>query len=50
MNSDGAFLNDEIDVKRVWRKNFINLRNIGSNEEVIVNECRFDGIRRNRCF
>ena len=39
MNSDGAFVTDEMDVKGVWREHFENLHNIGSNEEVIVNVC-----------
>src|SRR5678816_3945389 len=50
MNRDGAFVADQMDVRGVWRKYFENLHNIGSNEEVIVNGCRFDGARRNRYF
>src|SRR5678815_774823 len=50
MNTDGAFVTDEMDVRGVWEEHFENLHNIGSNEEVIVNVCGFDGARRNRYF
>ena len=50
MNRDGNFVMNETDVKRVWREHFENLHNFGRNEEVTVNACGFDGIRRNRYF
>ena len=50
MKRDGAFVTDEMDVRRVWKKHFENVYNIGSNEEVIVNVCGFDGAKRNRYF
>lgn len=31
-------------------KHFLNQHNIGSNKEVIVNVCRFDGARKNKDF
>ena len=37
-------------MKRVWREHFESLHNIGRNEEVTVNVCGFDGIRRNGYF
>ena len=48
MNSDGSFVTVEMNVRKVWREHFENLHNVGSNEEVIVNVCGFDGLRRNR--
>ena len=34
----------------MWRDHFEDLHNIGRGDEVIVNACGFDGIRRNRYF
>src|SRR5678815_4221110 len=50
MNKDGAFVTDEMNITRVWWEHFESLHYIGSNEEVIVNVCGFDGARRNRYF
>src|SRR5678815_4789355 len=49
MNRDGAFVTDEMNVTKVLWEHFENLHNIGSNKEVIVNVCGFDGAR-NRYF
>src|SRR5678816_1952508 len=50
MNRDGVFVTDEMAVSGVWKEHFENLYNIGSNEEVIMTVCGFDGTRRNRYF
>src|SRR5678815_4291707 len=50
MNRDGVFVIDEMDVSGVWKEHFENLYNIGSNDEVIMTVCGFDGTRRNRYF
>ena len=34
----------------MWREHFENLHSVGNDEEVIVNVCGFDGVRRNRYF
>ena len=48
MNGNGAFVNDEMEVRKVWSEHFESLHNVGINEEVIVSVCGFDGVRRNR--
>ena len=50
MNRDGVFVIDEMDASGVWKEHFENLDNIGSNDEVIMTVCGFDGTRRNRYF
>ena len=40
-------MTDEMDARKFWRKHFENLHYVGSNEEVIVNVCGLDGLRRN---
>lgn len=50
MSRDGAFVTDEMDMKRVCREHFEFLHNMVNDEKVIVNVCLFDDIRRNRYF
>ena len=36
MKRDGTFVNDEVEVRKVWSEHFESLHNVGINEEVIV--------------
>lgn len=42
-----VFLNNKINARIMQGKHFENMENIDSNEEVKVNACGIDGVRRN---